>query len=105
MTAFQELLEALRQADKAVAGSVDPKAGPKGEEQQNALNRLKACMDSGMPALSKPQAAALAQVLRRLMSSNNTNLKWTRMRARLARIGVPRAAHPAPRAPRLDLVS
>lgn len=105
MTDIQELLGALRQAEKAVAGSVDPKAGPKGEEQQAALARLKACMDAGMPALSRTQAAALAEVLRRLMASNSTTLKWTRMRARLARIGVPRAAHPAPRAPRLDLVS
>jgi hypothetical protein len=105
VTAFQELLDSLRQASQAVAGTGDPADKARFEAQQAALARLQACLDAGLPAMDASQSRAAVAQVRTLLRSNGLNLKWTRLRARLARIGVPRAAPPAPRAARLDLVS
>jgi len=105
VTAVQELLDALRQASQAVAGTGDPADKARFAAQQAALARLQACLDAGLPALDASESEAAAAQVRALLVSNGLNLKWTRLRARLARIGVPRVAPPAPRAARLDLVS
>jgi hypothetical protein len=105
MAEYQELLEALKQASTAVRGTGDPADKVRFEAQQAALARLQTCLESGLPALDKAQAEALKAQVGALLLSNGLNLKWTRLRARLARIGAPRTAPSAPRAPRLDLVS
>lgn len=105
MADYQELMEALRLASDSVTGTVDPAAPGRLQAQERALARLQACLDGGMPALDGAQAEAVAGQLRSLLVSNSLNLKWTRLRARLARIGVPRKAPVAPSGPRLDLVS
>jgi hypothetical protein len=102
---YQELLEALKQASESVEGTADPLAAGRLERQKTALAKLQACMAGGIPELTEEQAGEVAVHLRALLVSNSLNLKWTRLRAQLARIGVPRKARPAPSAPRLDLVS
>lgn len=105
MAEYRELLEALKQASTALTGTGDPADKDRFQAQEAALVRLQACLGSGLPALDKPQTEALKAQVGALLVSNGLNLKWTRLRARLARIGAPRTAPPAPRTPRLDLVS
>jgi hypothetical protein len=105
VTAYQELLDALRQASLAVAGTGDPADKERFDAQQAALARLQGCLDAGLGGLSPAQAGKAADEVRALLLSNGLNLKWSRLRAGLARIGAPRAEPAAPRVARLDLVS
>ena len=105
MTGYQELLDALRQASAAVSDTGDPAAAGRMAAQEAAMGRLQACLKGGLPPLNGKQAEAVAARLRTLLVSNSLNLKWTSLRARLARIGVLRRARKSPGVPRLDLVS
>jgi hypothetical protein len=105
VTAYQELLDALHQAATAVEGTGDPAGKDRYEAQQAALARLQSVLDAGLGDLNPVQAASAADEVRALLLSNGLNLKWSRLRARLARIGAPRAEPTAPRVARLDLVS
>jgi len=105
VAAYQDLLEALRQASQAVAGTADPADKDRLAAQLAALSRFEALVEAGLPVLTSAETESVAKELRALMLSNGLNLKWTRMRAQLARIGAPRVAPPAPRVARLDLVS
>jgi hypothetical protein len=103
---YREWLDALRDASDSVRELKDPAIPGRIEHQEAAIARLMACLKSGLPSTDEAQRREILRKLRSLALANNSNLKWTRMRAQLARIGLRRREAPkAPAAPRLDLVS
>lgn len=104
MATVQTLLEALREARRCVAapGQTPGPEGPAGLER--AAASLEALLAEGLPAMDAAQASAVASEMGELLASNSLNLKWSRLRAELAGMGVPRPAAKVA-GPRLDLVS
>jgi hypothetical protein len=107
LTGAQKLLQALHNARERTAAAGEKADAETVSRQENAVASLKACLDEGLPQLSRADAEAVAAELKQLLLDNRYQMRWAKIRANLARIGTPGPSGPVPavQRPRLDITS